>query len=48
MFGRDLENGEVVGTRIRRVVGQDLSEPQVLACWDSCAGTGRSHEEALT
>ncbi len=39
LFGRDLRQGETVATRLRWVVGQDLSDQEVLARWESFART---------
>ena len=37
LFGRDLPQGQTARTRIRWVIGQELSSPEVLACWESFA-----------
>ena len=33
LFGRDLKRGETATTHIRWVIGQDLSEPEILSRW---------------
>lgn len=38
LFGRDVRCGEPVNARLRWVIGQDLSNAEVLARWDSFAG----------
>ena len=38
LLGRDLQAGATVTTNLRWIVGQDLSEPEILARWQSFVG----------
>ncbi|MGC8639333.1 MAG: hypothetical protein ACP5XB_05575, partial [Isosphaeraceae bacterium] len=38
LFGRDLRPGETASTRLRWTVGQNLSEAEILALWESFIG----------